>query len=53
MKYIIHHGLESSWGIGETEEHDKGFKKSTIGAKSGFVFISFFDPNIVVAPSNI
>ncbi|KIJ06067.1 hypothetical protein PAXINDRAFT_92548, partial [Paxillus involutus ATCC 200175] len=45
--------LEGSRGVSETEEHNERFKQSTIGAESGFPFVPFLDPNIVVTPTDI
>jgi len=50
---MIHHGLERGRAIGETEKHDKGFKQSFVGNEGSFPFITFFDLDIIVPPSNI
>jgi hypothetical protein len=45
--------LEGGWGVREAEEHDPWFKESLVRYKGRFPFISFLDPYVVVAPSNI
>jgi hypothetical protein len=52
-EYGIHHCLKSGWGVGESEEHDCWFEQAFIGNESSFPFISFFDPDVVVAPSDV
>src|SRR5882724_8958985 len=53
LEYLVHHGLESGWTVGETKEHDQGFEKSSVCAESGLPFITFLDADIVVSPSDI
>src|SRR5882724_11278895 len=53
LEYLIHHGLESGWAVGETEEHDQGFEKSSVCAESSLPLITFLDADIVVSPSDI
>ena len=53
LKYFIHHGLEGSRAVGDSEEHYQGFKESTIGAKRCLPLIPFLDANIVVTPLDI
>ncbi|KAG6859862.1 hypothetical protein C0993_003367 [Termitomyces sp. T159_Od127] len=50
---VIHHCLESGWTVGESEEHDKGFKQSTIGLEGSLPLISFLNVHIVVAPPDV
>ena len=52
-KNVIHHGLEGCQRIGETKKHDKGLVKAILCLECSFVFIPFFDANIVVSPSNV
>ena len=52
-KDVIHHHLEGSWGVGETEEHDSWFEKAITCFKFGLVFIALFDVNIDISPANI
>ena len=49
----IHHGLEGSRTIGQSEEHDKRFIKSPISPKSHFPLISIFHPDVIEAPADI
>src|SRR5262245_35897754 len=53
MEDIIHHCLEGSRGIGESEKHDKWFKKASICSEGSFEFVSIFDANVIVPPLNI
>ena len=49
----IYHSLEGGGHIAESEEHDKGFKKTLIGDEYSFPFVSFLNPNIVESPMNV
>src|ERR1700677_1918561 len=49
----VHHSLERSGGIGESEEHDRRFKAASICSKGSFPFVSFFDAKIVITPPKI
>src|SRR6202453_1446403 len=49
----VHHSLERSGGIGESEEHDCQFKAASICSEGGFPFVSFFDSKIVITPPKI
>ena len=53
LKDSIHHGLKGGGGICESEEHYCGFEQPFRGEECPFPFISLFDLNIVVAPSDI
>ena len=53
LKDFIHHGLECSRAVCESEEHDQGFKESIIGVKSCLPLIPLFDANIVITPPDI
>ena len=50
---LIHHGLECSQRVAESEEHDNGLIGSLVANERGFPFISFFDPYVVVSPSKV
>src|SRR5712664_3452963 len=50
---LIHHCLECTWGISQSEEHDPWFEKTIFGLESCFLFIPRLDPNIVVTPSYV
>jgi len=53
MEYCVHHHLESSWRVGEAEEHNCWFKESLWGEEGSFPLVSIFDVNIVVSPADI
>jgi len=50
---VVHHGLESSGGIGESKEHDRGLVQPVSCFEGCLVFITFFDTHIVISPPNI
>src|SRR6266702_3579070 len=50
---VVHHCLKCRQGIGESEVHDRGFKKSVPCFERCLPFISFLDAYVVVSPSNI
>ena len=50
---LVHHGLERSRGVAESEEHDSGFIGSSVADERGFPFVSFFDLYVVVSPSKV
>ena len=52
-KYLVHHGLECSRGVAESEEHDCGFVGSSMANESGLPFITFLNPYIVVSPTEV
>jgi hypothetical protein len=33
LEYLVHHGLKGGWTVGETKEHNQGFKKSSVCAE--------------------
>ncbi|KIJ42184.1 hypothetical protein M422DRAFT_171584, partial [Sphaerobolus stellatus SS14] len=53
LEDFIHHCLESCRTICQAKEHDQRFKKASVGSESSLPFISLFDANIIVPPSNI
>src|SRR6266436_5953080 len=53
LEYLVHHGLEGGRAVGEAEEHDQGFKKSSVCAECGLPLITFLNADIVVSPSDI
>ncbi|KAG6875211.1 hypothetical protein C0993_010336 [Termitomyces sp. T159_Od127] len=53
LEDVIHHCLESGWTVGESEEHDEGFKQSTIGPEGSLPLVSFLNAHIVVAPPDV
>src|SRR6266481_8173174 len=50
LENVIHHGLEGSRAVGETEVHDQGFEKSTVHLEGCFPLITLFDAHIVISP---
>ena len=53
LEDFVHHSLECCRGIGEAEKHNKRFKQSSGGSKSGFPLITFLNADIVISPSNV
>ncbi|KAF9799982.1 hypothetical protein IEO21_10467 [Rhodonia placenta] len=53
MEDVIHHGLEGRGGVGEAEEHHQGFVQSPVSHKGRLPFVTSFDANVVVSPSDI
>jgi len=53
LEYLVHHGLKGGWTIGETEEHNQRFEKSSVCAKGSLPLITFLDADIVVPPPDI
>ena len=53
LKDFIHHGLECSRAVCESEEHYQGFEESTIGAKCCLQLVTLLDANIVITPPDI
>ena len=49
----VHEGLECSRGVRQAKEHDQWFEKTLVGGKGSLPLISFFDSDIVVAPTNV
>jgi hypothetical protein len=52
-KDCIHHHLESCWGVGQPKKHYRWFEKALVHHEGHFPFISCFDTDVVVPPSNI
>ena len=53
FKDVVHHHLEGSWAVCETEEHNEWFEQSAVHSESSLPFITFLDTDIVEAPPNI
>src|ERR1700735_4608446 len=49
----VHHCLEGSGTIGQTEEHDERLIKAPVSPESGLPFISIFHPDIIETPADI
>ena len=50
---VIHHHLECHRTVGETKEHDKGFKQASVHPKGCLPLVSILDSHIVVPPSDV
>ncbi|KAG5333671.1 hypothetical protein C0989_005038 [Termitomyces sp. Mn162] len=48
LEDVIHHGLNGGGAIGESKEHHKQLKQSSVGSKGGLLLVSFLDVHIVV-----
>ncbi|KAF9799808.1 hypothetical protein IEO21_10504 [Rhodonia placenta] len=53
MEDIVHHRLEGRGGIGEAKEHHQGFVQSPVSHEGRLPFVTGFDPDIVISPSDI
>jgi len=53
MEYCVHHSLEGSRGIGESEEHYRWFKESLIGYECHFVLVFRCNSDRVVSPPDV
>ncbi|KAF9799819.1 hypothetical protein IEO21_10499 [Rhodonia placenta] len=53
MEDVIHHCLEGRREIGEAEEHHQGFIQSPVSYEGSLPFVTSFDPDVVVSPSDI
>jgi hypothetical protein len=49
----VHHHLECGRGIGEAEEHYCGFKEPFWDKEGGFLFIPWFNSDVIVPPVDI
>ena len=52
-EYGVHHSLECSGGIRESEEHDSRFEQALIGDEGCLPFVSFFDAYVIVSPAYV
>ena len=52
-KNVVHHLLEGGRWVGEAKEHDSWFVGSISHFEGSFMFIAFFDADIVVTPLNV
>ena len=50
---MVHHGLEHSRGIGETEEHHSWFEDAKGSFEHCLPLIPLLDPNVIVAPADV
>jgi hypothetical protein len=53
LEYVIHHSLECGWRVAKAKEHDEWFIQPSVCPEGCFVLVSFFDTDIVEAPSQV
>ncbi len=53
FKDVVHHCLEGSQAVCETEEHNEWFEQSAVCSEGSLPFVTFLDADIVEAPPNI
>ena len=53
LEDVIHHHLEHCWAVSETKEHDQGFKQALVCPEACLLFVPFFDPHIVISPTDV
>ncbi len=53
MEDVVHYPLECGRRICEPEEHDGGLEQAKVRMECGLFFISFFDLDVVVSPTNV
>ena len=52
-EYRVHHGLEGSRGVGESEEHYCWFEESLIGHECRFMLVFRYNSDCVISPSYV
>jgi len=52
-EFVVNHGLEGCWGVGQAEEHDGRFEQSVTCLEGGFPFVAFLDAYVVVSPTHV
>ena len=50
---VVHKSLESSGGVGESEEHNCGFEQSLVGNEGCLPLVTVLDLHVVVSPTNV
>src|SRR5258708_1790981 len=50
---VIHHCLEGGGRVAQSEEHDKGFKQSTVHGEGSLPLIPFLQSDIVETPAEV
>ncbi|PFH44900.1 hypothetical protein AMATHDRAFT_165048 [Amanita thiersii Skay4041] len=48
-EYVVHHRLERRWRV----QHHKWFEQAPVRPKSCLPFVSLFNPDVIVPPTNI
>ncbi len=49
----VHHCLEGSWGVSQTEEYDRWFVQPFIGYKGCLSSVLWFDEDFIISPFNV
>ena len=50
---VVHETLEGGRGVGESEEHHRGFEKSFVSDEGRLPLVAILDADIVISPPNI
>ena len=50
---VIHESLEGCGGIGESEEHHRGFEKSFVSDEGRLPLVAILDSHVVVPPVDV
>src|SRR5882757_1028029 len=50
---VVHHVLEGSGRVAETEGHDAGFEKSAGGDEGCFPLVSFLHADVIISSTNV
>ena len=50
---VVHETLEGSGGVGESEEHHRGFEESFVGDEGRLPLVTIFDSYVVVPPADV
>src|SRR5258708_3498270 len=53
LKDMGHKRLKCGWGVAEAEGHDKGFEETELALEGGFPFITLFDADVIVTPTDV
>ena len=53
MENVIHHSLESGWGVTKAEEHHPRFVQPVVGGKGGLPLVPLLDPDVVETPLKV
>lgn len=52
-KEVIHHCLEGGRGVSQSEEHDRRFEQPLVSLECRLPFVTFFDTDVIVPPSDV
>ena len=50
---VVHEMLEGGRGVGESEEHHRGFEESFVGDKGRLPLVTILDSHVVVPPADV